>query len=533
MSVYRSHGGQIQKWLVLFVLIFAPNTLSAQAIDTDGDGVVDSIECPSAPCPDTDGDGIPDFQDVDDDNDGNFTLFESSADLDGDGIPNYLDTDSDGDGKPDSVEAPGGSAVDSDGDYIFDHLDSNDQDGPLGDPDGDGLTNAEEASAGSDPNDADSDNDTVPDGTEVGDDPAHPPDTDGDGTVDFLDTDDDGDGLPTSVEYDTGLISLDPNTEWNDVDGDGIPNYLDTDSDGDGKSDTEEVFGDTGGTIPDFNLVIGTQKFVLGRLTSRLGLIGLTYTYPDNDKDDIPNWLDSNDADGPKGDLDGDGRTNQWEQNHGSNPYDSDTDGDGLEDGDEKGDFDGDGVRDYLDPDDDNDGVLTRDEGTSDVDGDGNGNHEDLDSDGDGVSDQVEGISDPDGDGIPNLFDQDSDDDGLPDSQDLVPYDGCLDEFEIPDGQNVIGGDCVDRDCDGTPDARESWETIYVRGRIVVVWRQVGGNWIPVFTVVDQSYRPALCDGPCAEEDYDCDLIPNCLDSDWTDGPGQNGTGASTCFLNL
>ena len=47
-------------------------------------------------------------------------------------------------------------------------------------------------------------------------------DTDGDGELDYLDSDDDGDNIPTSVE---GTI---------DSDGDGIPDYLDADDDNDG-----------------------------------------------------------------------------------------------------------------------------------------------------------------------------------------------------------------------------------------------------------------------------------------------------------
>lgn len=533
MFTYRSPSQKISKWLVLLFLLLTPLTVLAQAVDSDGDNVPDSIECPNGASPDSDGDGIPNCQDVDDDNDGVPTWEETDVDTDGDGIPNYLDTDSDGDGKPDSVEAPGNTFPDADGDGIRDYIDSNDQDGPLGDPDGDGLNNTAEACAGSDPNDADSDNDSVPDGIEAGSDPCRPPDTDGDGIRDLFDTDDDGDGLPTNVEYDPGIFPGGLNTDWNDVDGDGIQNYLDTDSDGDGKSDTVEVFGETSGTPPDFTQVIGTKVVFRDILNSRIFVAGFTYLYPDKDKDSIPNWLDSNDADGPKGDQDGDGRTNQWEQNHGSDPYDNDTDDDGLDDGLEKGDRDGDGVPDYIDPDDDNDGVLTRDEGTSDVDGDGLGNHEDSDSDGDGVPDSVEGLGDPDGDGIPNLFDLDSDGDGLSDTNDQVAYNPCNDgEFEIPDGNNVLGGYCVDRDCDGTPDALESWETTYVGGGWGISFRRVAINvFVPVFKSNSKTYRPALCDGPCAWKDDDCDLIPNCVDPDWTDGPGHNRTGSPSCAI--
>src|SRR5690606_25267686 len=76
-------------------------------------------------------------------------------------------------------------------------------------------------------------------------------DSDGDGTFDALDPDDDGDGIPTWVE---GV--------W-DADGDGVPNYLDLNSDGDDLGDDRAEGGDAyedglplpdtdGDGIPDF-----------------------------------------------------------------------------------------------------------------------------------------------------------------------------------------------------------------------------------------------------------------------------------------
>ncbi|HPE62377.1 MAG TPA: hypothetical protein PLB10_18775, partial [Thiolinea sp.] len=57
--------------------------------------------------------------------------------------------------------------------------------------------NACVASASANP---DSDGDGVPDSVELGSDPANPADTDNDGTPDYLDTDDDGDGVLTANE---------------------------------------------------------------------------------------------------------------------------------------------------------------------------------------------------------------------------------------------------------------------------------------------------------------------------------------------
>ncbi|MEZ4861095.1 MAG: SdrD B-like domain-containing protein [Caldilineaceae bacterium] len=70
--------------------------------DSDVDGVPDGAECPTGiPCRDTDGDGRPDYLDRDDDGDGINTIDEDTNqdgnprndDSDHDGIPNYLDND--------------------------------------------------------------------------------------------------------------------------------------------------------------------------------------------------------------------------------------------------------------------------------------------------------------------------------------------------------------------------------------------------------------------------------------------------------
>lgn len=58
-------------------------------------------------------------------------------------------------------------------------------------------------------------------------------DTDGDGIPNFLDNDDDGDMILTSVEYVFSNQGRNTNT-LRDTDNDGVPNYLDNDDDGDG-----------------------------------------------------------------------------------------------------------------------------------------------------------------------------------------------------------------------------------------------------------------------------------------------------------
>jgi len=90
--------------------------------------------------------------------------------------------------------------------------------------------------------DLDSDNDSIPDAVEVGNDSASPIDSDGDGISNFQDTDSDNDGLSDAEE-----VGGTPDQPM-DSDGNGIPDFMqafevvvpETDSDGDGISDAIE-----------------------------------------------------------------------------------------------------------------------------------------------------------------------------------------------------------------------------------------------------------------------------------------------------
>jgi MYXO-CTERM domain-containing protein len=193
-------------------------------LDSDGDGIPDSVECPVAgSCPDTDEDGMDDQLDPDDDGDGVPTAIEcvgglDCQDTDEDGTVDYLDPDDDGDGRPTRDERPDGMTVDSDEDEIPDYLDPDD--------DGDGLPTLEECTA------------------------APCRDTDSDGTPDFLDPDDDADGILTAREIADGLAI---GAGGDDVDDDGLPNWLDTNSDGDEVDDRDEgIIDSTGDGRPDY-----------------------------------------------------------------------------------------------------------------------------------------------------------------------------------------------------------------------------------------------------------------------------------------
>ncbi|MFO0667917.1 MAG: hypothetical protein U0174_28455 [Polyangiaceae bacterium] len=152
------------------------------------------------------------------------------------------------------------------------------------DTDGDGLTDAAEAIIGTDPNKADTDGDGIKDGVEVGPDASKPLDTDGDGTIDAKDTDDDGDGILTKDELGAGGAASPA-----DTDKDGKPDYLDADDDGDGIPTKTEIADATAAKLTD-----------------------------DVDADGKKNWLDD------------------------------DADGDGVKDGAENADANNDGVKDYL-----------------------------------------------------------------------------------------------------------------------------------------------------------------------------------------
>jgi outer membrane protein OmpA-like peptidoglycan-associated protein len=108
------------------------------------------------------------------------------------------------------------------------------------DRDADGLIDWDEWALGTDPDDPDSDDDTLLDGQELPGGEAI--DSDGDGLLDALDDDDDDDGLRTAYE-----LSVDTDGDGLpeiDIDRDGVPNHLDLDSDGDGYPDAEEARND-------------------------------------------------------------------------------------------------------------------------------------------------------------------------------------------------------------------------------------------------------------------------------------------------
>ena len=144
--------------------------------------------------------------------------------------------DADGDNISDTDEATFGTDpqnADTDGDGIMDGLETDVLDSdPLDpnspgvasvDPDLDGLPTVLEDSLGTDPNNADSDNDGIPDGWEffLGNDPLDPEDP-ADAGMDTK-ADADQDGLTTRTEIEMGLDPANPDTDFDGVsDGDEV-----------------------------------------------------------------------------------------------------------------------------------------------------------------------------------------------------------------------------------------------------------------------------------------------------------------------
>lgn len=338
---------------------------------------------------------------------------------------------------------------------------------PTVDTDGDGLGDDDERAIGTDPNDADSDDDGVLDGGEV--DPGK--DSDGDGLINALDADSDNDGILDGTEM--GVATAPAATDV--TRGNFVP-----DADPSTKTNPADADTDHGGVRDGSEDPNHNGKIDAGELN------------PNDAVDDVAAPVDT----------DGDGLSDDEEGGLGTNPMDADSDDDGLLDGAEPNpslDTDGDGLINALDPDSDDDGLFDgtelgkdctnkdtaiarrlcvpdADEGatvTSPI---------NRDTDGGGVSDGSEdsdlngaigvgetdptithgaddaGVVDTDGDGLSDgtertlgsdPADADSDDDGLLDGDESNPSADA-------DGDGLINVLDVDSDDDGLFDGTEA-----------------------------------------------------------------------------
>ena len=454
-------------------IILGTNPFNA---DTDFDGINDFIETDNGLPIDTDGDGFIDAVDPDSDGDGIFDQDprEGTLDTDGDGIFNFRETDDDGDTVPTFCEALFMAAdpykADTDGDGIRDDDELN-PDCSLVHSDTDTIP---------DVLDLDSDDDSIPDMVEG------TADTDLDGKPDFQDFDDDNDEIPTFVEANLG------NIYGLNIDGDSIPPWRDLDSDGDFLLDKAEGTGDV-------------------------------------DLDGIPNFLDPDDGGGPGGDIDGDGLTNGLEEMIGTDPFNPDSDNDGIDDfietdGGSPINSDSDSTIDALDLDSDNDGVSDMIEGAGDTDMDTIPDFRDNDDDGDTILTIIEGITDFDLDTIPNYLDPDDDNDMVPTLIEVMvlftnAYKIDSDNDGISDFIETNGGLPIDTDMDTFIDALD------FDSDADFVPDMVEGGFLDTDNDGTLNFRDNDDDGDTILTqmegfvDTDMDTIPNYLDPD-DDGDG-------------
>jgi hypothetical protein len=440
--------------------------------DSDNDGQADYLESSQI---DADGDGYaeqldPDESDacipsqfgtgcsIDSDNDGETDAEEGeTADTDNDGTPDYLEP----------------SNVDSDGDGVNDEQDRGNNDpcipstvgnGCTADSDADGITDPVEFTAGLDWQDADTDGDGLSDSEEHG--------TNGtrdNGETSALDADSDDDGLSDGVEKNgSGALSDFGRTD-----------PLNKDSDNDGIDDGVEAGIPAGGVangVSDNNAInfSGTADSFKGDADTT------TRTNPtesDTDGDGLDDGVEDANSDGQAVYSNGSGETDA---------ADADTDDDGLSDGDEVNgsgllatvgptnpllrDTDGGGTFDNTEL---NDGTNpttgnAHDDAAADPDQDGQSNAQeavlgtdanDADTDNDGLSDGAEvGFDGSVDSGDTNPLDADSDDDGLNDGAEVLGLDATANSG---DETNPLQ---ADSDNDGLKDGTEVGVTTLVAG---------------------------------------------------------------------
>ena len=319
--------------------------------DDDNDLTPDTLDC--APFDDK---VNPDEEETCDgkDNDCNFIVDEGFPDTDADGWKDCVDEDDDNDGVSDEADCQPAD--------------------PLSHP------GAQESCDGKD-NDCDQD---VDEGY---------PDEDSDGIADCFDDDSDGDGAENAVDN----CPLAANPGQDDLDDDGLGDACDKDKDGDAIPNATDNCPETKNT-----------------------------GQGDVDEDGLGDKCDA--------DLDGDGADNGTDNCPlVANPGQADSDDDGLGDLCED-DTDGDGAPDATDCDPQN--AMVHPGADEACDG--------TDNDCNGLID--EGFPDLDADGLKNCIDPDDDDDGDPDDLDCVPLDSMI------NSNAVEKCDGLDNDCNNLVD---------------------------------------------------------------------------------
>ena len=445
-------------------------------LDTDGDGLRDSTEVDSGMIPvythaavDTVGWVI-------------YNGANAGSDTDLDGRDDNVAGATAGD-DADEVDVAASKSNDQDGDYLFDGVGE------------DVNLDADVATTETKPKVADTDGDGLNDGYDgwetVG------VNVDGDADADALDTDTDGDGLNDGDEVNTWRTSAlltdtdgdgrnenTGNENNSDANSDGIINALSVDSDGDWYLDgSGSLFGSAYPGNPG-----------QGEDTNNNGAVDAGETDPttpnDRDGDGLPDWV---------------------ELSFGTDENNANTDGDGWNDAADPGVAYGTGRQFYPDMSGnyyligETDGAgsyYTTDPRQSDTDGDGlnddadlaaNGNPLDYDTDNDGLSDSLENAN-----GL-TVNDVDTDADGI--------VDGAEYNADVAgDGQNANEATNADIDGDGIPDGVEFGIT-------------ANDTLVEYLAHTGQYQRPAGAAAPALDQDEATYTDMNAQD---TDGDGFN-----------
>ncbi|MAU16847.1 MAG: hypothetical protein CMH46_15065 [Muricauda sp.] len=246
------------------------------------------------------------------------------------------------------------------------------------------------------------------------------------------DLDSDNDGIADSFE-DLNLDNdSDPSTNPTDTDGDGIPDYLDIDSDNDGIPDNVEAqlaLDYIASSMVDAN---GNGLDDAYENDGNIGLIPV-----DSDGDGIPDYVDD------------------------------DSDNDNVPDAIEGHDYNQDGIADveFIGSDKDNDGLDDGFEGETVIDIDVN----------DEINDPSSDLPDTDGDGIPDFRDSDDDDDGIETIDEDIDGDGDYanddsNEDGVPNyldpdlGESTVAEEEVDVINVITPNGDGVHDTLEIRG---------------------------------------------------------------------